>query len=66
MKKNVLHDVEVRVTNGEIGCTRCECVAGHGPHDICKHAAAVLMLLHHFGEDGQWFLVHRVAPAVTS
>ena len=56
MKRTVLYNVELRLSDGEIRYTRCECAAGHGPHGICKHVTAVLYMLHHFGETGEWLL----------
>ena len=56
MKRTVLYNVEVRLSDGDISYTRCECAAGHGPHGICKHVTAVLFMLHHFGEEGKWLL----------
>ena len=56
MKKSVLYNVEVRVSDGDIAYTRCECAAGHGPHGICKHVTTVLLMVRHFGAEGTWLM----------
>jgi len=54
MKRKVSYNVKIKVTSitGDIVNSDCECPAGKGPHGICKHVAAILLMLHQFWDTG--------------
>ena len=65
MKKGLQYKVLLRLSpTGSIQYSDCECPAGHGPKALCKHIAATLFAVEHFGRTGKIVLLHLDVPTM--